>query len=104
MIFSEKRGEARVSFNRPVGWEGSLLVRTDIMPKYSNLPSGEDTPVLHHLLGSNEMDTFFDPELYVYYLHDSNISGTRHKERLFENSLELSIEKNREIKKLLGWV
>jgi hypothetical protein len=74
------------------------------MPKYKNLRTGEDTPVVKHLLENNSYKTQFNPELYVYIFHDSNISGTRHKQNIFDESYKLDIKKIREFKQKLDWI
>tara|TARA_R100000541_G_scaffold48420_1_gene55505 strand:+ start:184 stop:870 length:687 start_codon:yes stop_codon:yes gene_type:complete len=104
LIYSNKMQEVKLSFERFEGWEGSLLCRSESMPKYKNLKKGEDTPVVNFLIENNNLKTMFNPDLYVYIFHDNNISGDRHKEELLDNSLELSVNKIREIKEKIGWL
>ncbi len=104
MIYSNKYQELKLSFEREEGWEGSLLAKRNLMPKYKNLKAGEDTPVLDALKNSCEYATQFEPELYCYIFHDSNTSGDRHKEELLENSYDLNMKKIREFKQKLGWI
>lgn len=103
LIFSNKHQKFKCSFEREGGWEGSLLIRKEEMPKYKNLKSGEDTPVIDKLLG-NRFKTMFNPDLYVYMFHDDNISGCRHKENILDNSFDLNIKKTRELKEKIDWI
>ena len=102
LIYSAKRDEVKLSFERPEGWEGTLMCKRDKMPLYMNMERYEDTPVLEHLFTRESAKSIYYPDLYVYYLHDNNISTSYHKEELFFNSLELNGRKNYEIKKLIG--
>lgn len=102
MIFSEKYQEVKISFHRAIGWEGSLFIRKEEMPRYRNLAKGEDTPILYDIFHIGIAETLFDPELYVYRLHDNNTSGSRHIQQLYDTSLTLDANKNREFKILLG--
>ena len=105
LIYSNKYQELRLTFERQeMGWEGSLLCKKSSMPKYVNKSKGEDTPVLERLYNEDKLLTQFDPELYVYIFHDQNVSGSVHKERIFESSLELGIRKVRDFKKKLDWI
>ena len=74
------------------------------MPKYINKAKGEDTPVLERLIKENKLLTMIDPEMYVYIFHDQNVSGSMHKERIFDNSLEIDMITVREFKKKLDWI
>ena len=104
MIFSYARQEMRMSFERPEGWEGTLMCKRDLMPYYANLERYEDTPVLTKLILKQMCESVHNPALYIYHLHDSNISTSYHKEELFNNSLELSGAVNYKMKKLIGFL
>jgi len=105
LIYSNKYQELKLTFERQeIGWEGSLLCKKNSMPKYVNKSKGEDTPVLERLYNEHKLLTYFEPDLYVYIFHDHNVSGSVHKERLFQNSLELGGNKVREFKKKLDWI
>tara|TARA_R110000737_G_scaffold328151_1_gene342711 strand:- start:3609 stop:4295 length:687 start_codon:yes stop_codon:yes gene_type:complete len=104
LIYSDKKQEVRLSFERTEGWEGSLFIKRDIMPRYKNLKTGEDTPVLLKLMEDRVLETLFSPDLYIYIFHDNNTSSTRHKESLLDNSYELSIRKTRETIQKLDWL
>lgn len=104
MIYSDKYQELKLSYERSDGWEGSLLVKKLIIPKYHNAKKGEDTPVVMKLISDYKFLTLFDPELYVYIFHDKNISGSRHKQKILDASLELDIKKQREFKNKIGWI
>jgi len=102
LLFSSAKDEVRLSFDRLEGWEGSLMCRRDIMPLYSNMQRYEDTPVLKELFTKHKAVSYQDPELYVYFLHDTNVSTSYHKEELFVNSSRLPGHKNYKIKKIIG--
>lgn len=104
LIFSEKYQEGRLSFERMNGWEGSLFVKKSKIHEYENLPKGEDTPMIEKLYNNKLMKVQFNPDLYIYYIHSKNISGYRHLQNIFDYSLPLNINKNREIKKIIGWL
>lgn len=105
LIYSNKYQELKLTFERQeMGWEGSLLCKKNSMPKYVNKSKGEDTPVLERLYNEHKLLTYFDPELYVYIFHDQNVSGNVHKERIFDSSMSLDINKIREFKKKLDWI
>ena len=104
LVYSERYQETKCSFERAEGWEGSLICKKDIMPKYKNIKKGEDTPVLMYLVFNNNFGAQFNPDLYVYLFHDTNTSGSRHKEELWDNSFPLNARKNREVKQVLGWI
>ena len=74
------------------------------MPKYPNLQRREDTPILIELFEYDYYKPMFNPDLYVYVLHDTNTSGAGHIERLFDNAKELSFKMNREFKQKVGWL
>ena len=67
-----------------------------------NMKRYEDTPVLKELFTKHKAHSYQDPELYVYFLHDSNVSTSYHKEELFVNSNRLPGHKNYKIKKIIG--
>jgi len=104
LLFSYNRQEVRLSFERPEGWEGSLMCLKEKMPLYMNMERYEDSPVLEKLFIHHDCESIHNPDLYVYHLHDSNISTSYHKEELFLNSLELNGAKNYQIKKLIGFL
>lgn len=102
LLFSEKHQEIRVTFERVNGWEGTLLVKKENIQKYENLERGEDTPMIENLFQTANIKVMFNPDLYVYYLHSSNTSNSRHIQSIYDYSLPLSNEKNREMKKTIG--
>lgn len=104
LLFSEANQEVKLSFERPEGWEGTLMCLKAKMPLYMNLERYEDTPVLEKLFLYEKALSMHDPELYVYHLHDSNISTAYHKQELFTNSMILNGAKNFEIKKKIGFI
>ena len=104
LIYSHKYRQFKLSFERDSGWEGSLLVKKEFMPRYKNLKSGEDTPVIDKLTINPNFKTLFNPDLYVYIFHDNNISGGRHKEEILGNSFDLNIEKSRELYDKIYWL
>jgi len=104
LIYSNKHQLLKLSFERVEGWEGSLFVKKSIMPKYKNIKTGEDTPVVMSLLFNNKFRTQFNPELYIYIFHDANISSSRHKQEIFDCSYELDSKKQRYFKEQIDWL
>jgi glycosyltransferase involved in cell wall biosynthesis len=104
MIYSNKYQDVRNSFSRLEGWEGSLLAKKDKLIPYKNISKCEDTPVLFYLYHNRQFKTLKKPELYVYIFHDANISGSRHKDDIYHNSLEIDGKTNRKFKDKLGWI
>lgn len=102
IIYSQSHDEVKLSFERIYGWEGSLLCKKSIIGKYEDINCGEDTPMVEYIFKNNNLKTYFNPELYVYILHNSNTSDIRHIENMFTNSLKLNLTKNISIKKLIG--
>lgn len=101
LVYSTKREEVRLGFERITGWEGSLLLHKSIFTNYEDLTTGEDTPLLIHLDNQKQLALQFNPDLYIYILHDSNTSSVRHLENIFDYSFKLSPKKNREVISLI---
>jgi glycosyltransferase involved in cell wall biosynthesis len=104
MIYNKSKKEIKLSFKRQEGWEGSIFVMKDYMPKYRNIPKGEDTPVLHELIESSNFITLLEPDLYGYIFHENNISGDSHKENILRNSYDVDIRMVSKYKLKLDWL
>jgi glycosyltransferase involved in cell wall biosynthesis len=102
LIYSKRKDEVRLGYERTTGWEGSLMVHKSIFKNYDDLCIAEDTPLLVHLDNEKKLKLMFNPDLYVYYLHDSNTSSIRHLEDIFSYSYQLNPNKNKQIKERLG--
>ena len=101
LVYSTKREETRLGFERITGWEGSLLLHKSAFSGYEDLTTGEDTPLLTRLDNEKQLALQFNPDLYVYILHDKNTSSVRHLENIFDYSFKLSPKKNREITEII---
>ncbi len=65
--------EVRISPDRFMGWEGSLICKSSVIGHYDSLDNGEDTPLLYRLYLNDERILSFDnPSLYTYNIHESN--------------------------------
>ena len=100
LMFDELTHAAWISYERP--WEGSLLVRRDILPPYADLPKFEDTPVLGQLVQQGLLAGLIQPELYIYVYHGGNTWERQHwEERIVPNSQRLSPADAQQIRKVL---
>lgn len=75
-IFDHLTQRAYVSGKR--AWEGSLVSERDSVPRYSDLPKSEDTPVLAQMLGEGKLVRLDRPELYIYTYHGHNTWDRAH--------------------------
>ena len=69
-------------------WEGSLLCEKAVMPEYSALHRGEDTPLVDKLLKTVRVVTIDMPHLYLYVVHGGNTFDTEHFEQMYQNATE----------------
>ena len=77
----------------PFAYEGSILIRTDILRKYpypdctrvllNGIEVGEDAFVVWKLQKARHLHTFHQPELYYYRIHDANTCGKQHFENMY---------------------
>nr|WP_199161501.1 glycosyltransferase family A protein [Elizabethkingia sp. ASV34] len=85
-------------------WEGSILCRKEIFDKfkYEDKSVGEDTSFIRQLLNSYPIQIVNRlPFLYFYTYNSKNTWGQAHFEKIFESSLELSVEQSAFISKIL---
>nr|WP_246513182.1 tetratricopeptide repeat protein [Azospirillum picis] len=69
---------ARLAVSVRRNWEGSLLCEKAALPRYPDLPRGEDTPVVDALLRSVRVAHLDEPRLYLYVVHGRNTFGPGH--------------------------
>lgn len=103
LIYSTRYDEIRLGFERITGWEGSLFMDKSIFTGYEDLTVGEDTPLLNYLYDNKFLKIQFNPDIYVYILHNSNTSPQRHLENIFDYSFPLNPKKCRTVKALIGF-
>lgn len=53
-------------------WEGSLLCRTSILPRYPEIEKAEDTFLIKKLLQQHNITAIDVPRLYIYVCHGAN--------------------------------
>jgi len=53
-------------------WEGSIVCRKDVLPRYPEVQVREDTPVVNRLLHSVCVVGVDQPRLYIYVVHGNN--------------------------------
>jgi glycosyltransferase involved in cell wall biosynthesis len=79
------RGLSGISNKRV--WEGSMLVRRALLPRYPELSSGEDTPAIDALRAEHRIALSSDaPGLYCYVIHGQNTFGRAHFEDLIKHA------------------
>jgi glycosyltransferase involved in cell wall biosynthesis len=59
-------------------WEGSLLIRKEVMEKYPNVKKFEDVPVLKSLYSKQLLKQIDEPFLYIYVYHGDNTWNDYH--------------------------
>jgi len=70
-------------------WEGSMLVRKDIFPKYPEKALGEDTHAIVALSRKHKFEMTRAPGLYCYIVHGNNSWNTQHFETMFKMAARL---------------
>lgn len=79
-LYHQPTRRAYLSHRR--AWEGTLVALREHMPKYPDLPRGEDTPLLRELMASGRLFPLNRPELYVYVFHGDNTCQLSHWEKI----------------------
>lgn len=67
-------------------WEGSLVVRKDLVPPYPNKWIAEDTDVVAQLMDTACIAELDQPRLYVYIVHGTNTWFPRHFEQFWDRA------------------
>jgi glycosyltransferase involved in cell wall biosynthesis len=65
-------------------WEGSMLVRKDLLPTYPEQALSEDTHVVVGLCRKHKIEVSRKPSLYCYIVHGNNSWHTQHFETMFK--------------------
>lgn len=81
MLWSPQARRIGVSGARE--WEGSMLARRDCVPPYPALARGEDTAVLHAMLGRGRVALLDAPWLYTYVQTGANTWTATHFEAIW---------------------
>ena len=76
LLWWPKRRLLGVSSHRV--WEGSMLVRKDVLPPYPEKALAEDTHAIVELANNHRIVTSKAPGLYCYVVHGNNSWNTRH--------------------------
>jgi hypothetical protein len=71
-------GTAQVAIPKHRPWEGTLLCRRAVMPRYAPVETSEDTPVVNALKVGHRFLQIDAADLYVYVWHAANTSGDEH--------------------------
>jgi Glycosyl transferase family 2 len=82
MLWSPAARKVGVSGARE--WEGSMLARRAAVPPYPGLARGEDTAVMHQMLGRGRVALLDAPWLYTYVQTGANTWTARHFEAIWE--------------------
>lgn len=71
-------------------WEGSMLVRREVLPTYPALALSEDTITMARLCSLHPALLVDRPELYCYIVHGGNSFETRHFETMVNWASDLT--------------
>jgi glycosyltransferase involved in cell wall biosynthesis len=85
-------------------WEGSLLCEKNVFDtcKYSNMSSGEDTPIVEQLFTKSKLGLITDlPHMYIYIYHGANTCNTAHWNYIFSRGRILDENIAGDIKKII---
>jgi len=67
-------------------WEGSLLCRKSIMPRYPEIEKAEDTFLIKKLQQQHNITAIDVPRLYMYVCHGANTWHDAHFEFIYKKS------------------
>lgn len=80
-------GRYAISNARKDGWEGTMLAKKTVVPRYSNLRKFEDTEMMKRLFRTAKVHIMNDPDyyfLYVYLVHGNNTWDKEHFRTMFD--------------------
>lgn len=77
-------GARRLGVSGAREWEGSMLARRAAVPPYPALARGEDTAVMHAMMGRGRVLLLDAPWLYTYVQTGANTWNARHFEAIWE--------------------
>lgn len=81
LMYDVLTGLAYLSASR--AWEGSIVAERSAMPRYPDLPKGEDTIAIGQMIAENKVVALDRPQIYVYTVHGKNTWERSH----WENNL-----------------
>jgi hypothetical protein len=101
MMAWPSRGYYSISHTHQQGWEGTMLIRKDIMPRYPSMRRGEDTAFCSALREKGITRSNLDGHqiLYLYVIHGSNTWNEEHFAGMFRGTPPIG--KERELRELL---
>jgi UDP:flavonoid glycosyltransferase YjiC (YdhE family)/GT2 family glycosyltransferase len=76
----------RMAVSNRRAWEGSLLCARARLPRYPDLPKGEDTPVVEQIVRTARVALLDAPQLYTYVFHGENTHTTAHWDHLWRGA------------------
>ena len=79
-------GMYAISNIRADGWEGTMLAKKSIVPRYSKLRKSEDTEMMKRLANITQVHVITDPDyyfLYIYLIHGKNTWDKEHFRVMF---------------------
>jgi Glycosyl transferase family 2 len=88
-----------VSYARP--WEQSMIAEKSILPRYPDVPKGEDTAVVAELIRDRHVVLLDRPELYLYTYHGLNTWDRNHWRRIVRRCRPLGLEESEAVNALL---
>lgn len=92
MVWPEA-GKFSISRSRHDGWEGTMLAKKNIVPRYSNLRKFEDTEMMKRLFETAKVVILDDPHyyfLYLYLVHGRNTWDEEHFKQMFRSGSSIS--------------
>ncbi len=69
-------------------WEGSLLCRKDLLPRYPARRKGEDSPAVEAVARTSRMALLDVPQLYTYIFHGGNVRSAQYFNQHWEMATE----------------
>ena len=85
-------GRYGISNVREDGWEGTMLAKKSVVPRYQNLRKFEDTEMMERLFKTSKVHVITDPDyyfLYIYLVHGNNTWDSDHFKVMFDDSTPL---------------
>lgn len=105
IVWNAKTDQGYLSFDRPRGWEGSILMRREcaLQLQYPNTPKGEDSQFIARFNTRFKLRAVDDQLrwMYVYIYHGGNTWDWRHFEGIFKSSDKLPPETCEYIRRML---
>jgi len=102
IFFDSNTDSAYYNLHRVTGHENTLLFRKTEDALYDDLNTAEDTPLLLHFYNQNQLSVMEEPELYIYYFHNTNSCSSAHFTIIRDTSTLLEDAQAKNIRKLLN--